>query len=120
MELIDYIDPDEGRDFPAPFFTEGEPCENCGATCDSGSRTWIPGFDYWACNDCAEECQILIFAEANCPTLEDAIVRSRSIAQVRQAYEEHKETCPKCNPKLKEVPRKQPPNAAPAKYEEAA
>ena len=99
----DFIDPDEGyrKNEPAPFFTHGEPCENCGTACDSGTRVWIPGFNYWACDQCAEESRIVIFAEENCPTLYAAIERSRRVVEVQQAYQKHKESCPNCNPKIK-------------------
>ena len=97
LDPSDFIDWDEGRDFPEAFFAEANPCENCGKPVQ-GERVWIPGFDYWACSDCAEESRILFFAEENCPTLYDAIMRAKSVQQVQFAFRTHKESCPKCNP----------------------
>lgn len=97
----DFIDSDEGRNEPAPFFTYGEPCENCGAACESDKRVWVPGYNYWACFQCAEEAEALIFAEENCPPLYRAITRARTVSGVQRAIHWHKETCARCNPKLK-------------------
>ena len=79
-----------------PFFTHGEPCENCGKACESGSLTWVPGFGYWACDDCASEAAIAIFAEETCPVLYDYFLRARSVSDVQKAYQEHRATCPNC------------------------
>jgi hypothetical protein len=79
-----------------PFFTYAEPCENCGAPCDS--RVWIAGFDYFACDDCAEEARIVIYAEDNCPVLYDAVMRSKHVAEVQRAFREHQAGCQNCNP----------------------
>ena len=98
----EHIDPDEGRDFPEPFYTYGEPCENCGQPCES--RTWVPGFDYWGCDDCVSEARIVVFAEATCPTLYAAIMRARKVSDVQQAYREHRESCPNCNPQVVRLP----------------
>ena len=79
-----------------PFFVHGEPCENCGTPCESGTRVWIPGFNYWACDDCASEAAIIVFAEDNCPALYDFVMRSKSVSEIQQAYREHEKTCPQC------------------------
>jgi hypothetical protein len=104
--MSDYIDPDEGRDPVAPFFTEGEPCENCGAACESGTRTWILGFNYFACDNCAEEARIMLFAEENCPVLYDAVMRSRHVSEVQPAFREHQSGCPNCKPPVRREPAK--------------
>jgi len=96
----DFIDPDEGRELVRQaFYAEGEPCENCGCPCTDG-RVWVPGFDFWGCNNCGEEARTVIFAEENCPTLYNFIMRCKSVVQVRLAMREHEATCPNCNPKL--------------------
>ncbi len=101
LNLDDFIDWDEGREFiQSAFYEHAEPCENCG-TPVSGGRVWVPGFDYFGCDDCAQEAEALIFAEANCQTLHDAIVRSRHVSEVARALREHKESCPNCNPALR-------------------
>jgi len=100
-------DRDEDGDYPTEFFTYGEPCENCGTACETDTRVWIPGFNYWACDQCAEECRITIFAEENCPALYRAITRARTVAGVQKAYWWHKHSCPNCNPKLATLPAKQ-------------
>jgi hypothetical protein len=98
----DFIDPDEGRELllRRAYYAEGEPCENCGTPCLDG-RVHVPGFDFLGCADCAEEARAVIFAEENCPTLYDAVMRSKSVQQVRTAMKQHEATCPKCNPKLR-------------------
>lgn len=97
----DFIDSDEGRELvQRAFYAEGEPCENCGKPCLDG-RVHVPGFDFQGCNDCAEEARAVIFAEDNCPTLYDAVMRSTSVQQVRTAMKQHEATCPRCNPKLR-------------------
>jgi hypothetical protein len=102
----DYIDWDEGRperiDPREAFHAEGEPCENCGVPCER--RTWVPGFEYWGCDDCVTEAQIMVFAEANCPTLFDAIMKASRVSEVQAAFRQHKESCPHCNPALKPAP----------------
>ena len=85
------------------FFTEGEPCENCGKPCDAGTRIWIPGWNYFGCDDCAEESRLMIFAEENCESLYVAILRAKCISEVRAAFCEHKQTCPNCNPKISKM-----------------
>lgn len=97
----DFIDPDEGRELVhRAFYAEGEPCENCGKPCLDG-RVYVPGFDYLGCQDCAEEARVLIFAEENCPTLHEAVIRSKNVQQVADAMRQHQATCPNCNPKLR-------------------
>lgn len=104
LDTRDFIDPDEGRDEPAPFFTYGEPCENCGSACDAGTRVWVPGFNYHACEQCAEEARITIYAEENCQALYRVIMKARRVSEVQRAYRWHKENCEKCNPKITGLP----------------
>ena len=60
MELIDYIDADEGRDFAAAT-SAVDRCENCGR---GGERlTRVPEFDYMGCDDCMEEALAVIVRE---------------------------------------------------------
>ena len=54
MELIDYIDYDEGRDF-APAATELPVCDNCRK--EAASLTYQPEWDFFACADCIAECE---------------------------------------------------------------
>ena len=57
MNVIDYIDWDEGRDFAE---SHGK-CENCGST---GERlTRVPEFDYMGCDDCMEEALAVLARE---------------------------------------------------------
>jgi hypothetical protein len=97
LDPRDYIDPDEGRD--DPFFTYApEVCVNCLRSCER--LTWIPGFNYFGCDDCASEAKIMVFAEENCPALYRCIVRAKRVSEVQRAFRWHKETCERCNPKL--------------------
>ena len=81
---------------PAAFFTHGEPCENCGKPCTSGTRIFVPGWNYWGCEDCAAEAAIMVFAEDTCPVLYDFVMRSKSVSEIQKAYQEHQESCPSC------------------------
>jgi len=54
MELIDYIDYDEGRDF-APAMTELPECEGCGK--EAASLTFQPDWKIFACPACIAECE---------------------------------------------------------------
>jgi hypothetical protein len=55
MTTADYIDWDEGRDFPenASFSEAVLTCENCKTHADRLTR--VPEFDYMGCDDCMEE-----------------------------------------------------------------
>src|ERR1035437_4111108 len=89
----DFIDPDEGRDFPSPFYTEAEPCESCGEPTYKG-RVWYPEFQLWIATDCscnapmAPTCSILV------PLLSEAV----SVRQVCQVIRAHRASCPLCGP----------------------
>jgi hypothetical protein len=52
MELIDYIDNDEGRDVPAA--AEMAECESCGKA--AASLTFLEGWNFFACAECVREC----------------------------------------------------------------
>ena len=58
MELIDYIDNDEGREIAAAEMAE---CESCGK--DAASLTFLEGWNFFACADCVRECDA---QEAEC------------------------------------------------------
>lgn len=61
MEIMDYIDWDEGRDFDAASNDAVDHCENCGR---AGQRlTRVPEFDYMGCDDCMEEALAVIARE---------------------------------------------------------
>ena len=63
MDIIDYIDWDEGRDFAdASASVAVTVCENCGQTCERLTR--VPEFDYMGCDDCMEEALAVIAREA--------------------------------------------------------
>ena len=63
MELIDYIDYDEGRDF-TPAMTEELPvCDCCGK--DAASLTYQPEWDFFACPACIAECKAQLALEAD-------------------------------------------------------
>jgi hypothetical protein len=61
MELIDYIDSDEGRDFPPAIIELA--CEGCGK--DAASLTYQPDWDIFACPACIAECNVQLALEAN-------------------------------------------------------
>jgi hypothetical protein len=63
LDIMDYIDWDEGRDFgDATASAAVDPCENCGRT---GERlTLIPEWEYMGCDDCMAEALAVLAAEA--------------------------------------------------------
>jgi ribosomal protein S27E len=128
MEINDYIDWDEGRDFEdASASVAVLKCENCGTT---GERlTRVPEFDYMGCDECMEEA-LAIIARENCEHLN---VRSETFEDWNEDYDyvRHFEeiTCRDCGEDLVEnrkgelvarIARKPvKPAAAPARKEVA-
>jgi hypothetical protein len=82
----------DGSPIPAPFFTDSEPCEACGKPTDER----ISDGDLMICADCFEEFIAQEYAERTCPTLHDAIIRSKSIGEVRKTMQGHKARCSVC------------------------
>jgi hypothetical protein len=119
MEITDYIDWDEGRDFEdASASVAVLKCENCGQT---GERlTRVPEFDYMGCDECMEEA-LAIIARENCEHLririeegEDHLCRHVEAIYCRDCQEELIER------KGELVPRKPvKPAARPARREVA-
>jgi hypothetical protein len=62
MELIDYIDYDEGRDFPRDI-EELPVCDGCGK--DAACLTYQPDWDIFACAGCIAECNAQLALEYN-------------------------------------------------------
>lgn len=59
MNLIDYIDFDEGRDFPE---VEEPVCDGCGDR--TRSLTWQDEWKFFACPKCSEDCERQLAQEA--------------------------------------------------------
>ena len=59
LELIDYIDADEGRDFPPAI--EVPECDYCGEECNS--LVYQEDFKIFVCPDCLRKCEEQIEAE---------------------------------------------------------
>jgi len=89
----DFIDADEGRYFPVPFYTEALPCESCGEPTYKG-RVWYPEFQLWIATDCscnepvAPTCPILI------PLLSEAV----TVREICQIIRNHRASCALCGP----------------------
>ena len=97
----DYIDSDEGRDFPSPFYANTEPCESCGEPTFRG-RVWNAEHEIWVATDCscnAPDAPI-------CPSLLPLIVVARTVAELVDACKAHRKTCPLCG--VVEMPRRNP------------
>jgi len=62
LELIDYIDAEEGRDF-APTMNEQAECDCCGEEVDADARTYQPDWDVFACPACIRECEAQLAEE---------------------------------------------------------
>ena len=98
MELNDYIDWDEGRDFADASSSEAVlKCENCGTGCDRLTR--VPEFDYMGCDECMAEALAVIEREQNCEHLN---VRVEDFDDVNDEYVTHYEeiTCRDCGREL--------------------
>jgi hypothetical protein len=87
--------------FPEPFAApkRREPaadlpeCRNCGKP--SETLTWLPGWDFNGCPECAAQCRIMEAAEdANgeprCPVQYGALVRANSAAELLDVLKAHR------------------------------
>jgi hypothetical protein len=94
-DLRDFIDPDEGRPTPAPFFAEALPCESCGRPV-YGERE--PA--YWDRLLLVGPCCRIEEGELPdtpvCSTLFAALMRCDSVAAVCDVFETHVPHCPLC------------------------
>ena len=101
------------------FFTYAEPCENCGTPCEC--RTWVEGFEYWGCEDCAEEARLTIAAEQCCEPLYAAVLRAKCAADVRRAFAAHDEAeCEACLRKRRDTASRGPGRETGERKEKAA
>jgi hypothetical protein len=88
-----YIDPDEGRDFPNPFYAEALPCESCGEPTFQG-RVWNVEHQLWIAVDCSCNTPSV----PTCPALIPALEQAQTVREVCRVIREHRATCSLCKP----------------------
>lgn len=93
MDPRDFIDPDEGRDTPSPFFTHAEPCESCGEPTYRG-RVWNAEHQIWIAVDCSCNTPSL----PTCPALIPLLAQVDSVREICRVIRQHRATCPLCRP----------------------
>ena len=100
----DFIDPDEGRDFPSPFYAEAEPCESCGEPTFRG-RVWNAEYGLWIGTDC----QCNTPEQPTCPNLAPLIAQANTVREIVQVCKAHRASCPLCGPVEIRRPQKKEP-----------
>jgi hypothetical protein len=66
-------------------------CTNCGKRTE---LVWLYEWGFWACQECAEECDLTSKAEATCPDLYEEVISAKSIQEIQQLMKSH--SCEKC------------------------
>jgi hypothetical protein len=90
----DFIDWDEGRDFPTspPRFTfNAEPCESCGKPTFRG-RVWNAEYGLWIATDC----QCNTPEVPTCPELAPLIAQANTVREIVRVCKAHRQSCPLC------------------------
>jgi hypothetical protein len=107
----DFIDWDEGRDFPSPFYALAEPCESCGEPTFKG-RIWNAEHELWIAVDCSCNAPDM----PTCPNLVPLIVQANTVREIVRVCKEHRASCSLCGP----VEIRRPAKKKPAKVEKEA
>jgi hypothetical protein len=71
---------------PDPYPVDGE-CVNCWK---KAPLIWLADWGFWACEICAEECNLYEKAEHTCPVLFDQVIAAKSIREIQQIFNSHK------------------------------
>ena len=111
IDPLDFIDSDEGRDLPSPFYTNAEPCEYCGEPTYRG-RVWNAEHEIWIATDCSCNAPVA----PSCPILVPLLSEAVTVRDVCQIIREHRASCPLCGP----VEIRRPSSKKPAKVEKEA
>ena len=92
----DFIDPDEGREIPQPFFTHAQPCQSCGKPCDSLTRcSWDSDLMVGPC--CQISSEDLAEIRPCCETLYHLVCQAQTVQAVCEAFDSHEKSgCPIC------------------------
>ena len=97
---------DNPRDFPSPFYTEAEPCENCGEPTFRG-RVWNPEHGLWIGTDC----QCNTPEVPVCPELLPLIAQANTVHEIVRVCKAHRASCPLCGPvEIRRPSSKEPAN----------
>jgi len=80
----DFIDWDEGRDFPSPFYTNAEPCESCGEPTFKG-RIWNAEHEIWIATDCSCNAPEV----PTCPNLVPLIAQAVTVREIVRVCKSH-------------------------------
>ena len=89
----DFIDWDEGRDFPSPFYAEAEPCESCGEPTFRG-RVWYAEHELWIAVDCSCNAP----EQPTCPNLVPLIAQANTVRELVRVCKAHRASCALCGP----------------------
>lgn len=101
IDPADFIDFDEGRDTPSPFYTEAQPCESCGEPTFKG-RIWNPEHELWVAVDCSCNAPDV----PTCPALLPLIVAAQTVGELLDVCKAHRRVCPLCG--VVEMPHRNP------------
>lgn len=85
------------------FFTEAEPCESCGKP-TYRQREWNVEHELWVAVDCS--CSIP--DEPIAPCLIAVLEAAKTVGQLMDSCKAHLRVCRVCNPKLRELPKREP------------
>ena len=87
----DFIDWDEGRDFPSPFYAEALACELCGEPTFEG-RIWNAEHEIWIAQDCSCNAP----DEPICPGLLPLLQQAKTVGELLDLCKAHRKTCVQC------------------------
>lgn len=85
-----------------PFFTESLPCESCGAPVST--REWNSEHELWVGVDCSCSAPDEPIPACMVQVLEAA----QTVSELCDSVKQHRAHCPVCNPKLRELPKREP------------
>jgi hypothetical protein len=113
-DIRDFIDSDEAREFPSPFYVHASPCESCGEPTFQG-RIWNQEHELWVAVDCSCNTPDL----PACPDLIPLLAQVDTVSEVCQVIRQHRMTCSVCGP-VKLPPKREAGKETPAIRKEAA
>lgn len=87
-----------------PFFTEAQPCESCGAPVST--REWNPEHELWVGTQ--GQCSCTAPDEPIPACMIEVLEAAQTVGQLMDTCKAHRDRCPVCNPKLRELPKREP------------
>jgi hypothetical protein len=110
----DFIDADEGHDFPSPFYAEALPCESCGEPTYK-ARVWNQEYQLMVAVDCS--CNEP--DEPVCPGLLPLIEQAKTVGELMDRVKAHRKLCVQCGAPIP-FPNSKPRRKEPAMIERQA